>query len=110
MMNMARYTFYKQGNNVICVSHYAGKTVKGIAKCAPTDTYSDDFGKALSQLRCDIKVARKRYQAALDSYNSIDELYGYIKRDREDAEQWVLTCQNELNQLTQTYDTIIKDA
>ena len=110
MMNMARYTFYKQGNNVICVSHYAGKTVKGIAKCAPADTFSDDFGKALSQLRCDIKVARKRYKAAQDNYEALDDLYNWVQRDRDDAEAWLLTCQNELDQLTSTYNKIIADA
>lgn len=107
---MARYTFYKQGNNVICVSHYAGKTVKGIAKCAPSDNYDENFGKALAQLRCDIKVANKRYQAAQANYDALNELYNWIKRDREDAESWLLTCQTEVANLTDTYDKIIQDA
>jgi hypothetical protein len=107
---MARYTFYKQGNNVICVSHYAGKTVKGIARCAPDDVYDENFGKSLAQLRCDIKVAEKRYKAAVDNAEALNDLYNWVKRDKEDAEDWLLTCQVEVANLTDTYDRIIKDA
>lgn len=107
---MARYTFYKQGNNVICVSHYAGKTVKGIARCAPDDVYDENFGKALAQLRCDIKVAEKRYKAAVDNAEVLNDLYNWVKRDKEDAEDWLLTCQTEVANLTDTYDRIIKNA
>lgn len=107
---MARYTFYKQGNNVICVSHYAGKTVKGIARCAPDDVYDENFGKSLAQLRCDIKVAEKRYKAAVNNAEALNDLYNWVKRDKEDAEDWLLTCQAEVANLTDTYDRIIKNA
>lgn len=30
-----RYRFYVTDNKVICVSSYAGKTVRGVAKCDP---------------------------------------------------------------------------
>lgn len=54
------YRFYKGKNTITCVSSYAGKTVRGVAKCAPNDEWDEDLGKRLAKLRCDVKVAKKR--------------------------------------------------
>ena len=45
---------------VIAVSTYAGKEVKGVAKLNPEDTFDIDKGKALAAARCNVKIARKR--------------------------------------------------
>ena len=55
-----RYRFYVTDNKVICVSSYAGKAVRGIAKCDPKDTFNLEDGKKLAQARCDYKIAMKR--------------------------------------------------
>lgn len=61
---MARYKFYKADNKTICVSSFAKKPVRGIAKCSPHDVYDADKGMRLAQLRCDLKVAEKRMEKA----------------------------------------------
>ena len=39
-----RYKYVRDGGNtVIAISTYAGKTVKGIAKCDPNDNFSYDY-------------------------------------------------------------------
>ena len=43
--SLDRYNYYTTQNKVIAVSTYAGRTVKGIAKCDPRDTFSIDSGK-----------------------------------------------------------------
>ena len=48
----------------VAISTYAGKTVKGIAKCDPNDNFSYDYGKKLAKARCDVKISRKRYKNA----------------------------------------------
>lgn len=56
-----RYRYYKGKNNkIVAVSSYAGRTVKGIAKCDPRDKYDEESGKKLAALRCNLKVARLR--------------------------------------------------
>lgn len=55
-----RYRFYVTDNKVICVSSYAGKAVRGVAKCDPKDTFNLEDGKKLAQARCDYKIAKKR--------------------------------------------------
>ena len=37
---MARYKYYTNGNQVICVSSYAKIPVKGVAKCSPEDVFN----------------------------------------------------------------------
>lgn len=55
------YTYTKNGSNVIvAASTYAGKTVKGYAKCDPSDTYSFEKGKELAAARCAEKISLKR--------------------------------------------------
>ena len=59
-----RYRFYVTDNKVICVSSYAGKAVRGVAKCDPKDTFDLRDGKKLAQARCDYKIEKKRVQRA----------------------------------------------
>lgn len=59
-----RYKFYAADKKVICISSYAGKTVKGIAKCDPKDTFNLEDGKKLAIARCAHKIAKKRMMRA----------------------------------------------
>lgn len=64
-----RYRFYTDNKTiVVCVSSYAGKTVRGVAKCDPRDVFDLEHGKALAQARCNHKIAEKRYANAQHKY------------------------------------------
>ena len=65
---MARYRFIETNNKVICISTYAKKVVRGVAKCSPNDNFDIEIGKRLAQLRCDEKIADKRANRALVKY------------------------------------------
>ena len=55
------YTYEKNGSNVVvALSTYAGKNVKGYAKCDPSDTFSLEKGKELAAARCAEKISIKR--------------------------------------------------
>lgn len=49
---------------VIAVSTYEGKTVRGVAKCDPKDTFDFEKGKKLAAGRCALKIAEKRRKRA----------------------------------------------
>lgn len=49
---------------VIAISSYAGKSVKGTAKCDPDDTFDFEKGKRLAAARCALKIAMKRADRA----------------------------------------------
>jgi len=71
---MARYRFIEAGNKIICISTYAKKVVRGVAKCSPNDNFDIEIGKKLAQLRCDEKIADKRANRALDKYLEAGEI------------------------------------
>lgn len=56
---------HKNGvQEVIAESTYAGRRVKGHAKCNPNDTFSLENGKKLAAARCNMKIAEKRLKNA----------------------------------------------
>lgn len=59
------YKYYVSENKVVCISSFAKKPVRGLAKCDPKDTFNVDSGKKLARLRCDVKVSAKRKQRAI---------------------------------------------
>lgn len=63
-----KYKFYVNGNKVIAVSTYAGRTVRGTAKCDPRDEFDLEFGEKLAAARCAYKIAEKRKARATAEY------------------------------------------
>lgn len=59
-----KYKFYFGNGKVIAVSTYAGRIVKGVAKCDPSDNFDIEKGKQLAAARCNAKVAAKRVKRA----------------------------------------------
>lgn len=70
MIKNPSYRIYETPNKVIAVSSFAGQTVRGVAKCNPTDEFDPEKGAALAAARCGLKVAEKRVKRA---YSKVDE-------------------------------------
>lgn len=90
---LEKYKFVILTNKVIAISSYAGKTVKGIAKCRPTDKFDIDKGKALAAARCNLKVAKKRMHRAekklslaADHLDAAQQAYGHAREYQDDAD------------------------
>lgn len=77
---MAKYIYYRSDNKIIALSTYAGKTVKGYAKCNPEDTFDNETGKALAAARCNVKVAVKRAKNAEKKWN--ESVQAYLKAEK----------------------------
>lgn len=63
-VNKMRYKYYRANNKIICVSTFAGKPVRGVAVCSPNDKFDFETGAELARLRCDAKIATKRFNRA----------------------------------------------
>lgn len=50
---------------VVATSTYAGKTVRGVARCHPNDKFDVEKGIELAVHRCNLKVAEKRQARAI---------------------------------------------
>ena len=54
------FTYSFSENRVYCMTFYAGKTVKGVAKRNPEDEFDLEVGKRLARARCDYKLRKKQ--------------------------------------------------
>ena len=80
---MPRYKIYSSDNKIIAVSSFAGKPVKGIAKCDPSDTFSSEVGTELAVARCNNKVAVKRVRYADSKLDEAIKAFMYAKANVE---------------------------
>ena len=67
--SLDKYKFYQFKNEnggitVVAASTYAGRTVRGVAKCAPGDTFNADLGENIAAARCNVKVSKRRVRNA----------------------------------------------
>lgn len=72
-MKNVNYRYVVTPTKIIALSTYAGRPVRGIAKCHPNDTFDEEFGKKLAATRCNVKVAQKRFERATNKYNEMVE-------------------------------------
>ena len=61
---MYQYKYYNSDTTVVALSTFAGRTVRGVAKLDPVDTFSLETGKKLAGARCSVKIATKRMKRA----------------------------------------------
>lgn len=87
-----KYRFYNSNNKVVAVSTYAGKPVRGVAKCDPNDTFSMEDGQELAAARCNEKIAEKRvsranrkFEEAYNDYVIAKNYYERMKQYYEDS-------------------------
>lgn len=96
--------FDKSGKKTVsAVSTYAGRTVKGYAKCDPRDDFNEENGRKLAAARCNAKVADKRLKRAEkkmgEALRQLDAAEAYYKRMRtyfNDASQEAAFAANEV--------------
>lgn len=74
-MKNYNYKYIVTNNKVIALSSYAGKTVRGVAKCHPNDVFDEEFGKKLAAARCNLKIAEKRHLRAKNRYDKTADEY-----------------------------------
>ena len=78
------YTIIHNKDTTIAYSTFAGKTVKGYAKCNPEDEADPAIGEKLAKARCGLKIAKKRRKWAESQYNNAKtEMFAAIKHFNE---------------------------
>ena len=78
-----KYRIDEEHKTVVARSTFAGRTVVGIARCAPEDTFNVDSGKKLAAARCALKIAEKRMKRAEDCLSVANEAVEYWTRRQE---------------------------
>lgn len=90
-----KYKYYHSGNQVIAVSTFAGKTVKGVAKCDPHDTFSLDTGKRLAALKCNNKITAKRLKRAALRYVEAEKAVVAAQKHAERMKRYYMDAKAE---------------
>lgn len=105
-----KYKFYVTKNKVIAVSTYAGKTVRGVAICADSDTFDLEKGKQLAAARCNAKVAAKRLANAEAYYNELAQMLSEINNEfnsvctyYKDSYERFMNANAEVAKLTESF-------
>lgn len=109
-LDMTKYSFYTDGKTkVIAVSTYAGKAVRGVAKCDINDTFSLENGKELAAARCNEKIAKKRLTRAENKRRETAKEYMKIMfaarkaiRYEEDSEKALIDAENIVASILRT--------
>ena len=102
-----KYVMYRDKRNIkciVCISHYAGKPVRGIAKCSPEDQYDEAYGKYLAKVRCDQKVAEKRVQRATMKFTKAQQ----CRRQAQQEEDRMFIYLNEAKIALQDSTRLLK--
>lgn len=113
--SLDKYKFYQFKNEnggitIVAASSYAGKTVKGYAKCDPRDEFSVEKGKELAAARCNLKIAEKRKMRAGNKYiqasieaDKAAAYFAHMKQYFMDADDQVDDARAELEALMSNY-------
>lgn len=92
-ISMDKYRFYTSKNKVVAVSTYAGRPVRGIAKCDPDDVFSLEDGKKLAAARCNDRVAEKRLKRAQKKLAESTDALIMAQRQYEKMQKYVEDAQ-----------------
>lgn len=107
-----KYFIFKNkngGTTISAVSTYAGRTVKGYAKCDPSDTFDIKKGKKLAAARCNLKVSEKRLKRATEKYmeasKAADEAIKYFN----DMKQYYMDAVDQLDDAAEEIRNLINE-
>lgn len=64
MKDFYKYYINENKKEIIAVCHYAGRTIRGKAKCALGDDFNVEFGKKLAKAKAELKVHKIKWQNA----------------------------------------------
>ena len=100
--------FVKHGKTIIAISSFAGKPVRGKAKCEPGDDYNETLGMELAELRCNMKVAKKRSKYAMKQFAEAKRALAEAKARVADMENYVTYATMEEIKLVEEYKALIQ--
>ena len=74
---------------VVAVSTYAGRRVRGVAKCSPEDEFDIEKGKILAAARCSLKVSEKRRDRAVREFMKAKKAVAEANKRYRDMEVYM---------------------
>ena len=94
---------------VVAVSTYAGKKVKGYAKCDPRDEFAYEKGKELAATRCNLKIAQKRQARASNKYLEAATALLDAQLHLEDMKQYYMDAVDQCDEAAEDLRNMIEN-
>ena len=109
--SLDKYRFYFDEKNatVIAVSTYAGKTVKGYAKCDPRDEFDKKAGMKLAAARCNERIAKKRHVRASKKIVEAQRLLDEARKHYEKMTEYFNDSQSEASKASINVQKVLKE-
>ena len=109
--SLDKYKFYFDEKNatVIAVSTYAGKTVKGYAKCDPRDQFDKEAGMKLAAARCNERIAKKRRARASKKVVEAQRLLEEARQHYEKMSDYFDDSRSEASKASINVQKILKE-
>ena len=100
-----KYVINEEKKTIVALSSFAGQVVRGVARCAPNDSWDVEAGKKLAEARCSAKIAHKRLQRAEDMVKGryFQEQVAKYTNYEIDAIEGVKIATAELNKLEKRF-------
>lgn len=104
-----KYRYFTNNKDVvICESSFAGKKVKGVAKCSPEDKFELDYGRLLSKARVDYKIATLKYKRAYKKLCNLNSIYWEMKDKAEAASDSCVRFHRKMSKALEALQTVEK--
>lgn len=83
------YKYIVNDKEVIALSTFAGKTVRGVAKCSPEDTFDVEYGKRLAAARCNLKIAKKKIVRGEARMDRVNKFLAIANAEKKSAQVYI---------------------
>lgn len=103
-----KFTKNKKGD-IIAISYYRGKTIKGIAKCSPEDEYNEELGRKIAEARCNEAVNRYRLKGAYANCEQLVIEAENIKRKLQKASKYLIETQKQYDISVEKINNIMEE-
>jgi hypothetical protein len=107
-----KYKFYsfhinEEGKKVVAVTHYGGRTIRGMAKCSPEDVFDVEFGCKLAVARAERKVARAKVRNASTKYLQAAIAADKAEKHFDNMKQYYMDSVDQFDQTEEYLNNLI---
>lgn len=110
----SKYKFYsfhidEKGKKVVAVTHYAGRTIRGIAKCSPADTFDIELGCKIAVARAEKKVAQAKIRNASAKYLAAAVAADAAQKRFDDMKQYYMDAVDQFDAIVEIHNKLIDE-
>ena len=107
-----KYKFYKfhideKNKKVIAITHYAGRVIRGIAKCAPEDIFNLELGKRIAVARAEEKVAKAKARNAATKFLQASVAADAAEKRFDEMKQYYMDAIDQLDEAEEFLENLI---